>query len=336
MIHGTFDAPDPAFAKKPQYPAVLKWYEPGGQFCLLLDEALQAKGSGARCWKHCEVTGEVFTWSGANNWVDRQAASQSLAEYIKSLHNEGWVVHVIAHSHGGNIAVNAIRLSVQYSMEQAKILTIPPSVEFHPAYIVTLGTPFFHFKQETDNRSGVVRRFITSGLLLASISTVLIYVLSKINVFSQPNSVFGWACFWIGITFASLLFGHIRLMKASADGGQLLSGMREYQQRMLVLTSDNDEVHQLFARLRAIKDPFVRATSRYHRRQRWQAQFDLARAVDRLRFAAHPTSWRLVFDLWLRACLVCVGFVVCTVLTSFMLRGFSSVEGVMYFPRVGA
>jgi len=105
VVHGTWAAPDPAERK---------WYQPiderpcGEPFIARLDAALQARGSSARCWAHCGPGNPAFHWSGENNWIDRTLAAAALADYVAKLRGEGWHCHIVAHSHGGNVLVEAL------------------------------------------------------------------------------------------------------------------------------------------------------------------------------------------------------------------------------------
>ena len=112
IVHGTFAAP---VAGK------LAWYEPGSAFCRELDKRLASKGSCARCWAHLEECGDelrrrtgrstsYFSWSGRNSWVDRTAAAQELLAELNFLVGKGWGWKVVAHSHGGNVVLEAFDL----------------------------------------------------------------------------------------------------------------------------------------------------------------------------------------------------------------------------------
>lgn len=127
IVHGTWASPD---AGKD------RWYHPGGHvptegFISKLDAALQKRESSARCWAHCrESGGEVFHWSGENSWVARTRAADALGNYVAKLQKDGWRCHIVAHSHGGNVVIEAI----------PRIMAASDSVL--PGRLVTLGTPF--------------------------------------------------------------------------------------------------------------------------------------------------------------------------------------------------
>src|SRR5215469_12366131 len=128
IVHGTWAAPDPVKRR---------WYEPvdgrpGGEpFTTKLDAALQERGSPARCWAHCTQGNQIFHWSGDNSWIARTHAAVALADYVAKLRKEGWRCHIVAHSHGGNVAMEAL----------PQIIAAPGPNE-PPYTIVTLGTPF--------------------------------------------------------------------------------------------------------------------------------------------------------------------------------------------------
>jgi hypothetical protein len=147
IVHGTWAAPTPG---------VVRWYQPGegarapGEFVSKLDEALRKRGSPARCWAHCTEGDEIFHWSGDNNWIMRTRAASALADYVVKLRNEGWRCHLVAHSHGGNVALEAL----------PQITTaLHPEVPY--GQIVTLGTPFMDTVSLILKRTTWTRKIVT-------------------------------------------------------------------------------------------------------------------------------------------------------------------------------
>src|SRR5262245_4769102 len=128
IVHGTWAAPEPE-AKR--------WYQQidGGDaaagFVAKLDRALQKRGSVARCWAHCPAGDRIFQWSGENSWIARTRAASALGDYVAKLRKDGWRYHIIAHSHGGNVVVEALPQIVA-----------APTPDDMLGTIVTLGTPF--------------------------------------------------------------------------------------------------------------------------------------------------------------------------------------------------
>jgi hypothetical protein len=98
VIHGTF--------AKPGIEGGASWWERRGAFCRQLDRALEEYGSTARCWAH---DGECFRWSGENSVAARGKAASELRAYNHRLIRQGWRCHVVAHSHGGTVLVEALR-----------------------------------------------------------------------------------------------------------------------------------------------------------------------------------------------------------------------------------
>ena len=111
------------------------------EFIGKLDAALDKRGSPARCWAHCSESNPFFHWTPASNsWVTRTRAAAILGNYVASLQKEGWRCHIIAHSHGGNVVVEALPLIAAASKATGL-----------PVNIVTLGTPFI------DTRSPILK-----------------------------------------------------------------------------------------------------------------------------------------------------------------------------------
>ena len=129
IVHGTWaNSPDP----------VRRWYDRGSvgsiaNFTTRLDSALASRGSAARCWAHVGKTQVVFDWSGANHWLDRSLAAARLATLIQDLQSNGWICHIVAHSHGGNVALEAISL----------LATSREPVALNGTFVAA-GTPFIY------------------------------------------------------------------------------------------------------------------------------------------------------------------------------------------------
>jgi hypothetical protein len=130
IVHGTFAAPKPGERR---------WYQSAEKNCTegfiaKLDAALADRGSPLRCWAHVEKGVDVFQWSGDNSWIARTGAAYSLADYVTSLQRDGWRCHIVAHSHGGNVVIDALPQICKRAQFDWTML----------GRIVTLGTPFIH------------------------------------------------------------------------------------------------------------------------------------------------------------------------------------------------
>src|SRR5207244_2109846 len=61
-------------------------------------------------------------------------AARSLADYVTRLRTDGWRCHIVAHSHGGNVIVEALPQICRRARLNGTLL----------GRIVTLGTPFLN------------------------------------------------------------------------------------------------------------------------------------------------------------------------------------------------
>ena len=94
LVHGTFAGPKGG---------VTQWYQPGSAFCTALDSALAARKLDAQCW---DGIPKYFHWGpGDNTWVARTEAAQRLREELRKLDK---TCHIVAHSHGGNVVLEAL------------------------------------------------------------------------------------------------------------------------------------------------------------------------------------------------------------------------------------
>ncbi|MEZ0083763.1 hypothetical protein [Bradyrhizobium japonicum] len=97
------------------------WFADGSEFRNRLSAELSKRGLSARI--------SPFLWSGANSVRERDKAAQELAEHIraKQLDHPGSIQVLIAHSHGGNVALRALD---------------QPGVTGDEIFITTIATPF--------------------------------------------------------------------------------------------------------------------------------------------------------------------------------------------------
>jgi hypothetical protein len=168
VVHGTFAAPkidDP-----PQ------WWQQDSEsdpnhFTARLDAALAERGSPARCWAHYRENAPIFHWSGDNDWVERAKASSAFREYLFDLQKKGWLCHVIAHSHGGNVVLDGLS-------------NMPGQTCVSHGKIVTLGTPFL------DAMSAVLRRakviLVIRDIALLIFSAMILYYFSGFKLLYEP------------------------------------------------------------------------------------------------------------------------------------------------------
>src|SRR5215470_6966805 len=240
IVHGTWAAPEPA-AKR--------WYQQidGGKlaagFVAKLDMALQKRGSPARCWAHCPAGNPIFQWSGENNWIARTRAASALGDYIARLRKDGWRYHIIAHSHGGNVVVEALPQIVAAS-----------SPKETPGTIVTLGTPFIDTMSPIFKR---VRRTRTVLNVLSWIAFAIVASVLAIIYYAVAKSLPAW---WHGAFVLAFLllafppcFRIYQWFSRSAGSGNLAQA----QPRFLAMSSQADEAWQILHHTRNIQNPLA-------------------------------------------------------------------------------
>jgi hypothetical protein len=155
-VHGTFDG----IAN----PAAPRWWEPTSPFW----QAILAHSP------HGGLDGTVqsFVWSGKNSAYEREVAARALAKQLKTLRARYDNIHLIGHSHGGNVIEDALERIAWNGARR-------PSFASHknPSKIrsvTTLGTPFL------DRRESTLRKVLIILTLLLVIGIVLLAVLFAI------------------------------------------------------------------------------------------------------------------------------------------------------------
>ncbi|HEX6376720.1 MAG TPA: alpha/beta fold hydrolase [Allosphingosinicella sp.] len=122
-----------------------------------------------------------FQWSARNSQAARLRASLDLADFFHGSELARFSkVHLIAHSHGGNIAVRASRAAA------ARI-----------ASITTINTPFLHY---------VERDRPLVGYLITALISPILYVLSGIAFFSYVPEIDLGGPQWLTIPLSLLLY----------------------------------------------------------------------------------------------------------------------------------
>jgi hypothetical protein len=153
------------------------------KYCIALVHGTFARGA---AWTHensllCEgirkgLSGSVefhqFVWSGKNSTSARQKAGKALSTYMKAkIGEQPQAAHyIIAHSHGGNIAMYALRDSeLQQSLSG----------------LICLSTPFIHVRNRSFTAGGM--ESLTWGAILA-MSILLAFVNLFIAIHFSPIS----------------------------------------------------------------------------------------------------------------------------------------------------
>jgi hypothetical protein len=145
-VHGTGDTAATTTGEK--------WFQNGSAFAGRLTESLSSRGVNAEIIPHL--------WTGANSANAREKGALSLAKRIRQLSRQGRDVHVIGHSHGGNVANDAACM-LGWSMKQHK-----PKL----SSVTTVGTPFFRTHVTVSERLGawafVVMTVVSIAFMLAA------------------------------------------------------------------------------------------------------------------------------------------------------------------------
>jgi hypothetical protein len=236
IVHGTWAAPQPDKTQWYQQPDSAAATE---GFVGKLDAALQERGSVARCWAHCTEGNPMFQWSGENSWIARTRAAGALADYLAKLRGEGWRCHIVAHSHGGNIVVEALPQIIA-----------APSPNKSLGVIVTLGSPFMDTMSPALKRAALARRILD----FASWIVILIVV---------PGAIAGYAYvsegFWrYGAMFEALAFfsgGVVWFFQTRRIGD--LHGAAQDQPPFFAMGSLMDEAWQILHHTETMPNPLA-------------------------------------------------------------------------------
>lgn len=121
-VHGTGDTAKEAAGEK--------WFQQGSSFSERLRQQLRGKGFEADIIPHL--------WSGANSAWDRETAANKLAARIRKLYAKYDSIHLIGHSHGGNVANDAAVLLKWGLRRTARNERLDS--------LTTVGTPFFNVR----------------------------------------------------------------------------------------------------------------------------------------------------------------------------------------------
>jgi hypothetical protein len=139
-----------------------RWFEKGSEFRRTLEERLKGLSLECSFWP--------FRWSGANSVFARDRAATKLADELKThLQNQGAMPIIIAHSHGGNVALRALS-----HVEDANRVGV-----------VTLATPFLRvFVRDPPKLDFLVWILLWAAVALmvaAPVVTIVAVILSAVR-----------------------------------------------------------------------------------------------------------------------------------------------------------
>lgn len=136
LVHGTFGRgfPWPRQAARP------RWFEEGSSFRSGLEHALLERGL------RCSI--QSFLWSGANSIFERASAATELEAELKEQADLRPTLPriVVAHSHGGNVAIRALTAcSSQHGFVNARLVTMgTPLLSLRETHTNFHGEPTYH------------------------------------------------------------------------------------------------------------------------------------------------------------------------------------------------
>ena len=238
VVHGTYAAPQPG---------ARLWYQPvegvpaTEGFIAKLNDALQKRGSAARCWAHCSQGNQGFHWSGSNNWIDRTQAASELGSYVRDLRNKGWCCHIVAHSHGGNVVVEALPQITTALRSDAPL-----------GKIVTLGTPFMDTRSPILQRITSDRRGFTRNAWLSLIFVMLIMVL-----LAASSWLANFTSKALGFAVAAAVVAAVILFVFFGGKSHTAKAIAQMQPKFLAIGSRMDEPWQLLHHMRNASNPMA-------------------------------------------------------------------------------
>jgi hypothetical protein len=254
IVHGTYAAPKPG---------VSRWYQPAEgvpatEFITKLNDALQKRGSAARCWAHCSQGNQGFHWSGENSWIDRTRAASELGNYVLNLRKEGWLCHIVAHSHGGNVVLEALPQITSALSSSASL-----------GKIVTLGTPFMDTMSSILQSIRRNRSFQSELSRIAVIAFIIWLILSAViealygAIFAQwipDHDTFSMivspSTLIITLLISAIVFT-FRFFRKSQNATAIFNGGAQIQPKFLAIGSVMDEPWQLLHHMRNAPNPMA-------------------------------------------------------------------------------
>jgi pimeloyl-ACP methyl ester carboxylesterase len=254
LVHGTFAAP--------RVGGPSQWYQPRSEFCQDLDARLKKLGSRARCWAHLTDDSPGFFWSGRNDWTARAAGAADLARLMHALIKDGWRVHVVAHSHGGNVLLEALDIGAE-GFAQAH--------DYDDGCLVLMGTPIMELRELAKSRSGMSKWNVLWKILLSVVILLICVRLAWSAVVQWIGDALAHveplastvvslslaiACLTVLQMVRLLAFRLARVESSAGSTGQSQNVFIRYRdsystqwKRLLILNSDADEAFQVLSRL---------------------------------------------------------------------------------------
>jgi len=221
LVHGTWGR---GFFKLDKPTKTPRWFEDGSDFREQVNKTLSY-------WNLPPATFDVCKWSGSNSITARERAARQLADQLNSQRRSspGARQLVIAHSHGGNVAVRAIEY-----LEDSK----------HPVLVTTLATPFIEIFPRVRTLLSTQYWFFVFNVLLGIVFLLMITGVVHLSFF-QMQGVF--AALGFGAFAVEKLFNRARKKtKRARFSNQLVrytshEGLKQNKADILILRGIDDE-----------------------------------------------------------------------------------------------
>ncbi len=172
-----------------------------------------------------EVEIRRFPWSGGNRFTARRDASDALSGFLSQ--RQGEKQYIIAHSHGGNVAVRAALLG----QEQVNGL-------------VCLSTPFLSLlRRDPDFILGSCFAMLTMGSLVAGLGLVFLNFTGSSNLLGDDSLLLGVGLF-LSMVICGLLYSYGSPWLRAIQGvrtGQFTSGESALDCPVLCVNRAEDE-----------------------------------------------------------------------------------------------
>ncbi len=183
-VHGTGDTAKAADGEK--------WFQRGSAFTERVKRDLAAEGVEAEIIPHL--------WSGANSAFERERGANKLAALIRRLRGRYAGIHIIGHSHGGNVANDAAVL-LKWGLRRH---------EKHERFdsLITVGTPFFDVRTGwVQMLAGILFLVIAWGSAIAFPITALVWLFEIMQGDAQARggALTLWAAY-LAVIGPSVLF----------------------------------------------------------------------------------------------------------------------------------
>ena len=251
LVHGTF--------ANPNFEANgLKWYQPGHRYCEFLDAKLASEGSAARCWSHLASDDKkgIFWWTAGNSADERAKAATDLRAYLQQLSALGWRTHIVAHSHGGNVVLDALGglRNLRAGM---------PS--WFDGKIVLHGTPILLFDPDFTqiSRLYMLSRFLGIFLLWWAIIIAAGIEICRDIQWSQlswqhAGILFGGLAAVGTPFFLYFLWRAIQhLIRNFSPDSEINRGADPMAEHLLVMNSEVDEAYQILLHTNKLRNPLL-------------------------------------------------------------------------------